>query len=72
MTEHDVQHVERLAAQARAILPTLTESQARIAIGLFQMLAEGKPVSLERLAERLTLPVDEVSAHACRLASHLR
>jgi alkylmercury lyase len=56
------QHVERLAAQAQAILPTLTESQARIAIGLFRMLAEGRPVSLERLAERLTLPVDEVSA----------
>lgn len=55
------QHVERLATQARAILPALTESQARIGIGLFRMLAEGKPVSLERLAEQLSLPADEVS-----------
>lgn len=54
--------VERLSAQARAILPTLTESQARVATGLFRMLAEGKPVTHERLAKRLTLPVDEVSA----------
>jgi hypothetical protein len=56
------QMLERLAAQARAILPTLEESEVRTAMGLFRMLAEGKPVSRERLAERLTLPVDEVSA----------
>jgi hypothetical protein len=44
------------------MLPTLEESQARIAIGFFRMLAEGEPVSHERRAERLILPVDEVSA----------
>jgi alkylmercury lyase len=54
--------LERLAAQARAMLPTLEKWQARTAIGLFRMLAEGEAVSHERLAERLTLPVDDVSA----------
>jgi hypothetical protein len=54
--------LERLAAQARAMLPTLEKWQARTALGLFRMLAEGEAVSHERLAERLTLPVDDVSA----------
>jgi alkylmercury lyase len=54
--------VERQAARARVMLPRLEESQARIALGLFRMLAEGQPVSHQQLAERLTVPEGEVPA----------
>src|SRR5918996_803594 len=54
--------IERQAARARVMLPRLEESQARIALGLFRMLAEGQPLSHEQLAERLTAPKEEVSA----------
>src|SRR5918996_3805535 len=54
--------LERQAARARVMLPRLEESQARIALGLFRMLAEGQPLSHEQLAERLTAPKEEVSA----------
>ncbi len=54
--------LERQAARAQAMLPTLEKSQARIAVELFRMLAEGNPVSHERLAERLTVPEDDISA----------
>jgi alkylmercury lyase len=54
--------LEGQAARALVMLPRLEDSQARIAVELFRMLAEGRPVSHERLAERLGVPEDEVSA----------
>ncbi len=54
--------LERQAARAQSMVPTLERPQARIALGLFRMLAEGRPVSHERLAERLAVPEDEVAA----------
>jgi alkylmercury lyase len=54
--------LERQVARARVMLPRLKESQARIALGLFRTLAEGEPVSHQQLAERLTVPEEEVSA----------
>lgn len=54
--------VERQAARARVMLPTLEKSQAHIALELFRTLAEGEPASHNQLAERLSIPKDEVSA----------
>jgi alkylmercury lyase len=53
--------LERQAARARVLIPALEKSQARIAVGLFRMLAEGKPVAPDRLAERLDLTEEQVA-----------
>src|SRR5918996_4290100 len=63
--------VERQAARARVMLPRLEESQARIALGLFRTLAEGEPVLHQQLAERLTVPKEEVSATLAAFARRL-
>ena len=48
--------LEELASALVAAMPELEESEQRVAVELYRLLAEGLPVSRERLAERAGLP----------------
>lgn len=57
MTQTDTR---ALADQIVAARPTLDAQQQRIAIVLYRLLAAGRPVSVEQLAERAGAPIGEV------------
>ncbi|WP_435585988.1 organomercurial lyase [Micromonospora aurantiaca (nom. illeg.)] len=54
--------LDRLLAEYVKIMPVLDPAQARIAVGLWRLLAEGSPVTIPALAERLGLPEQQVTA----------
>jgi alkylmercury lyase len=49
-----------LAGELIAAAPYLTEQEQRLAIQLYRLLAEGRPVELSALADRSGIPRDEV------------
>lgn len=51
-------HPQQLAQELSAASPTLDARRQRLAIALYRLLAEGEPVSRERLAERRTSSID--------------
>lgn len=53
--------IPTLAAEFTAAHPKLDPSQQRLALATFRLLGEGEPVSAERLAEHVDLPVDEIT-----------
>src|SRR5919204_3130581 len=54
--------IDRLAAQLLPLFPQLDTSGRTIALTLYRQLAQGAPVSLAALAERLEMPSDRVTA----------
>ncbi|WFE53116.1 organomercurial lyase [Micromonospora sp. WMMD1155] len=54
--------LDQLLAEYVKIMPVLDPAQARIAVGLWRLLAEGTPVTVAALAERLDLPEEQVIA----------
>jgi alkylmercury lyase len=70
--EGHVVDLDRLAARAIASTPALDPAQARVAVGLYRLLAEGEPVSTHALAERLGLAPEEVAATVALLPAVFR
>lgn len=54
--------LDQLVAEYIKIMPALDHAQARIAVGLWRLLAEGAPVATQGLAERLGVSAQEVAA----------
>jgi len=54
--------LEQLASELLDAMPPLDADEQGMAVELFRLLAEGEPVSPERLAARLALPVGWVTA----------
>jgi alkylmercury lyase len=54
--------LDQLLAEYVTIMPALDQAQARIAVGLWRLLAEGAPVAPQALAERLGVSVQDVAA----------
>lgn len=54
--------LDQLLAEYVKIMPVLDPAQARIAVGLWRLLAEGTPVTVAALAQRLDLPGEQVTA----------
>jgi alkylmercury lyase len=50
-----------LAADLARAMPELGETEQQIALEIYRLLADGKPVLLERLATRVGLLAEEVS-----------
>lgn len=55
--------IPKLAAEVIAAEGKLDPSEQRLALATFRLLGEGKPVSPESLAERVGLPVEEISSY---------
>lgn len=55
-------HLDRLAQAVAERMPELTAAQRRIALGLYRLLAGGRPVSPGRLARSCGLSEEEVRA----------
>lgn len=58
----DTLNIPELAAEFTVAHPRLDAPEQRLALALFRLLGEGKPVGLEDLAERSGLPAEEVAA----------
>lgn len=52
--------LEQLAGELACAMPELSETEQRIAVKLYRLLAEGNPVPSRQVAERIGLPVEEV------------
>ena len=52
--------VETIARRAADAFPDLNGTEQRIAVGLYRLLAEGEPVSLDRVAQHLNVSRDPV------------
>ena len=63
----ETRDITRLAAEFAAVHPDLDRSMLRLALALFRLLSEGKPVRPEDLAERLRLPATDVASDLERL-----
>lgn len=55
--------IPALAAEFTAAHPKLDPFQQRLVLATFRLLGEGDPVGPERLAERVDLPVDEITSY---------
>ena len=55
-----VTRTEALAQKVAGAMPDLDPTEQQIAVGLYRLLAEGRPVSPASLAQRLDLPADLV------------
>lgn len=51
---------EQLAVQLADAMPALGQREQHVVLALYRLLAEGKPVSPERLAERAALPLEQI------------
>ncbi|MDA2930185.1 hypothetical protein MYX84_09605 [Acidobacteria bacterium AH-259-O06] len=49
--------VETIAQNVADTFPDLSATDQRIAVGLYRLLAEGEPVSLDRLAQHLNVSI---------------
>lgn len=61
MTTTTKLNLEELAASIVGCFPTLDLLEQRVSLALYRLLAEGQPVPLRRLAERLETPVETVN-----------
>lgn len=55
--------IPTLAAEFTAARPKLDPSQQRLELATFRLLGEGQPFGPEMLAERVDLPVDEITSY---------
>ena len=60
MTTIQKLNLEELAASIVGCFPTLDLLGQRVSLALYGLLAEGRPVPLTRLADRLEVPVETV------------
>ena len=60
--------IPALAAEFTAAHPQLDPERQRLTLALFRLLARGRPVTPEELAERAQLPLEDVASHLDRWA----
>lgn len=55
-------NLDEVAAAYNEALPTLSPEEQRVTIQLYRLLAEGKPVSHQEIAESLNYPVEKINS----------
>lgn len=59
---NDIPQLDRLAHELAGAMPRLDASEQQIAIALYGLIAEGEPVPLDRLADKVSRPTADIAA----------